>query len=56
MALGARRRDVLQMVLLSTTFSVGSGLLAGIVLSLALNRVLEHWVQGNSIHLACCWE
>jgi ABC-type lipoprotein release transport system permease subunit len=37
--------------LISTTFSVGSGLLAGVVLSLALNRVIEHWVQGNSIHL-----
>ena len=50
MALGAQRGDVLQMVLFSTTFSVGSGLLAGIVLSLALNRVIEHWAQGNSIH------
>ena len=52
MALGAQRGDVLQMVLLSTTFSVGSGLLAGVVLSLALNRLIEHWAQGNSIHLA----
>ena len=50
MALGAQRGDVLQMVLLSTTFSVGSGLLVGIVLSLALSRVMEHWAQGNSIH------
>ena len=52
MALGARRADVLQMVLLSTTVSVGSGILAGIIFSLALSRVIEHWAQGNSIHLA----
>ena len=52
MALGAQRGDVLQMVLVSTTFSVGSGILAGVVLSLALNRAIEHWVQGNSIDLA----
>ncbi len=52
MALGAQRGDVLQIVLLSTTFSVGSGLLAGIVLSLLLNRVIEHWVKGNSVHPA----
>ncbi len=50
MALGAQRADVLRTVLFSTTFSVGGGLLAGVVLSLALNRVIEHWVQGNSIH------
>ncbi len=52
MALGAQRSDVLQMVLVSTTFSVGSGLLAGVLLSLVLNRVIEHWAQGDSIHLA----
>jgi predicted permease len=52
MALGARRSDVLQMVLLSTTFSVGSGILAGVALSLALKRMIVHWAQGNSIHLA----
>ena len=51
MALGARREDVLRIVLLSTTFSIGSGLLAGIVLSLGLNRLIEHWAQGDSIHL-----
>ena len=50
MALGAQRGDVLQMVLMSTTFSVGSGLLVGVVLSLALSRVMDHWAQGNSIH------
>ena len=31
---------------------MGSGLLAGVLLSLVLNRVIEHWAQGDSIHLA----
>jgi predicted permease len=52
MALGAARKDVLQMVLFSTTFSVGSGLLAGVILSLGFNRAIDHWAQGNSLHLA----
>jgi predicted permease len=56
MALGAQRGDVLQMVLLSTTFSVGSGILAGLVFSLALNRAIEHWAQGNSIGLTVLLE
>jgi ABC-type antimicrobial peptide transport system permease subunit len=52
MALGAQRSDVLRMVTLSTTFSVGSGILAGVVLALAFNRVITQWAQGNSIHSA----
>jgi len=50
MALGAQRRDVLRMVFLSTTFSVGSGIVAGVVLSLAMNRVVSHWAQGSTIN------
>ena len=52
MALGAQRGDVPRMVLFSTTFSVGSGLLAGVVLSPALNRVIAPSAQDNSIHSA----
>ncbi len=52
MALGAQRDDVLRMVLLSTTFSVGSGMLGGVVLSLVMGRVVAHWVQGNAINVA----
>ena len=52
MALGAQRSDVLRMVLLSTTFSVGSGMLGGVVLSLVMGRVVSHWVQGNAINVA----
>ncbi len=47
LALGARRFDVLRLVLLSTAFSVGGGLLAGVVLSLALNRVLAKWSESS---------
>jgi predicted permease len=47
LALGARRYDVVRLVLLSTAFSVGGGLLAGLVLSLALNRVLAKWSESS---------
>jgi len=52
MALGAQRAHVLGMVLHSTTTSVGSGIVAGGVLSMALNRVITHWAQGSPITLA----
>ncbi len=52
MALGAQRGHVLRIVMLSTAFSVGSGILAGVVLALAFNRVITQWVQGDSIHPA----
>jgi ABC-type antimicrobial peptide transport system permease subunit len=52
MALGAQRGDVLRMVLHSTAASVGSGILAGVILSLTLNRVITHWAQGSPITLA----
>jgi putative ABC transport system permease protein len=49
MALGAQRSDVLKMVFRSTAASVGGGIVAGAVLSLALNRVITSWAQGNSL-------
>jgi len=52
MALGSKRGDVLGMVFRSTVVSVGSGILAGIVLSLAMKRVIAQWAQGSSINLA----
>jgi ABC-type antimicrobial peptide transport system permease subunit len=52
MALGAQRGDVLSMVFRSTSVSVGGGILAGIVLSLAMKRVIMQWAQGSSINLA----
>jgi putative ABC transport system permease protein len=48
MALGAQRGHVLRIVFESTVVSVGSGIVAGLVLTLALNKVLAHWAEGSS--------
>jgi predicted permease len=48
MALGAQRGDVLAVVYKSTLVSLSSGICAGVVLSLVLNRVLAHWAEGSS--------
>jgi ABC-type antimicrobial peptide transport system permease subunit len=48
MALGAQRGHVLQIVFASTVASVGSGILAGLALAVALNTILEKWAQGSS--------
>jgi putative ABC transport system permease protein len=48
MALGAQRSHVLQIVFTSTIASVGSGILAGIVLTLALQKLLAQWAEGSS--------
>jgi hypothetical protein len=45
MALGAPRGHLLRIVFRSTVLSVGSGLVAGLVLSLALSRVMAHWAE-----------
>ena len=45
-ALGARPSHVLSMVFRSMTLSVGGGIVAGIVLTLALSKVMTHWTQG----------
>ena len=49
MALGARPKDVLLMVLRSAAMSVTGGVLAGVVLTITLNRVLARWIQGSSL-------
>ena len=46
-ALGAQRGHVLQIVFASTVVSVGSGVLVGVVLTLALNPLLAQWVGGE---------
>ena len=46
MALGARPAHVLRMVFASTASSVTLGIVVGLALSLALNRLLGQWVQG----------
>jgi predicted permease len=48
MALGAQRGHVLRIVFKSILVSVGRGILAGLVLTLVLNKILEKWVDGSS--------
>jgi predicted permease len=48
MALGARASDVFRIVLSSTAMSVGSGLAAGLVLSIALDKLATKWVAQSS--------
>jgi putative ABC transport system permease protein len=48
MALGAQRWDVLQLVFYSIVASVGGGLVAGILLTVALSNALAHWSEGSS--------
>ena len=48
MALGAQRGHVLKIVFVSTVMSVGSGIAAGLALTIALHRVLAHWSEGSS--------
>jgi putative ABC transport system permease protein len=48
MALGAQRTHVLRIVFASTIASVGSGIIAGIALTLALQKVLTEWAEGSS--------
>jgi putative ABC transport system permease protein len=48
MALGASRSHVLKIVFDSTMMSVGSGVLAGIVLIFASGKLLARWAEGSS--------
>jgi putative ABC transport system permease protein len=50
MALGARRKDVQLIVFRSAAMSVVGGVLTGITLTIALNRILARWIQGNSVN------
>jgi ABC-type antimicrobial peptide transport system permease subunit len=52
MALGAQRHDVLRIVFLSTAASVVTGIIVGVVLSLAMKRIVAQWAQGSSISFA----
>jgi ABC-type antimicrobial peptide transport system permease subunit len=59
MALGAQRHHVLKIVFASAGISVGLGIVAGLGLSFALNRVIAQWVENAStsplILLAACF-
>jgi predicted permease len=48
MALGAPRRHVLQIVFVSTLASLTGGILTGVALIFALNRIVARWVAGNA--------
>jgi len=48
MALGAQRSHLLQIVFVSTVASVGGGIAAGLLLAVALNKVLAHWAAGSA--------
>jgi putative ABC transport system permease protein len=49
MALGASPKQVLLMVFRSAVVSVAGGLLAGVFLTITLDRVLARWIQGSSL-------
>jgi putative ABC transport system permease protein len=48
MALGAQKRHVLKIVFASAGISVGLGILVGLGLSFALNRLIAQWVENAS--------
>ena len=48
MALGAQREHVMRIVFSSMLVSVGSGIVAGLGLSLALSKVLATWAEASS--------
>jgi putative ABC transport system permease protein len=48
MALGAKAADVFRLVLSSTAASVGSGLIIGLILSLAFSKLATRWVNETS--------
>jgi predicted permease len=48
MALGAPRTSIVRLVLASTSMTLGIGLALGLILSIALHRILSSWSGGNS--------
>jgi len=48
MALGARSSDVFRIVFASTAINVGIGLLAGLILSIAFDKLSTRWVMESS--------
>jgi putative ABC transport system permease protein len=47
-ALGAKRGHVLRIVFNSTVLSVGAGIVGGVILTLALNKVMASWAAESS--------
>jgi predicted permease len=48
MALGARRSHVIGLVLASAARTVSAGVVAGLILSIASNRLIAHWVSARA--------
>jgi putative ABC transport system permease protein len=48
MALGARASDVFRLVMTATGLNVGAGLAAGLLLSIAFNKLATRWVMESS--------
>jgi putative ABC transport system permease protein len=48
MALGARSSDVFRIVFSSTAINVGAGLVAGLLLCIAFNKLSTRWVMESS--------
>src|SRR5437773_8700409 len=48
MALGAKARDVVRMVLSATSLNVGAGVLVGVTLCLAFDRIASQWVTESA--------
>ena len=55
MALGAQREHVMRIVFSSMLVSVGSGIVAGLGLSLALNKILATWAEASCATRSSCW-
>jgi predicted permease len=48
MALGAQRYNIIELVLRSVASTVSAGIVVGLVVSIALNKIVAHWVQSSS--------
>ncbi len=48
MALGAKRTDILRIVFQSTALTIGLGVIVGLALSLALDKLVATWVAESS--------
>jgi predicted permease len=48
MALGAQRLNIIELVLRSVASTVGVGIVVGLVVSIALNKIVSHWVLSSS--------
>ena len=48
MALGAQRYNIIELVLRSVASTVGVGIVVGLAVSIALNKIVSHWVQSSS--------